>query len=104
MLPLTPLTTLRTAWTNVREKAKVLSRWHDNRHTSVTESRLARVPGDESDHEHRRARLARHALCPPKRTVDARSKMLPDYACPERYMVWAQGIDGEYITAATIQP
>ena len=25
-------------------------------------------------------------------------------ACPERYMVWAQGIDGEYITAATIQP
>jgi hypothetical protein len=25
-------------------------------------------------------------------------------ACPERYMVWAQGIEGEYITAATIQP
>jgi hypothetical protein len=24
-------------------------------------------------------------------------------ACPERYMVWAQGIEGEYITAATIQ-
>src|SRR5450759_1642344 len=25
-------------------------------------------------------------------------------ACPERYMVWAQGIEGEYIIAATIQP
>ena len=25
-------------------------------------------------------------------------------ACPERYLVWAQGLDGEYITAATIQP
>jgi hypothetical protein len=25
-------------------------------------------------------------------------------ACPERYLVWAQGIEGEYIIAATIQP
>ncbi len=25
-------------------------------------------------------------------------------ACPERYLVWAQGLEGEYITAATIQP
>ena len=25
-------------------------------------------------------------------------------ACPERYLVWAQGLDGDYITAATIQP
>jgi hypothetical protein len=24
--------------------------------------------------------------------------------CPERYLVWAQGIDGEYITASTVQP
>ena len=24
--------------------------------------------------------------------------------CPERYLAWAQGLDGEYITAATIQP
>ena len=25
-------------------------------------------------------------------------------ACPERYLVWARGIAGEYITAAMIQP
>jgi hypothetical protein len=25
-------------------------------------------------------------------------------ACPERYLVWAQGLNGEYITATTIQP
>jgi hypothetical protein len=28
---------LRTAWTKVRDKAKVVGRWHDNRHTLVTE-------------------------------------------------------------------
>jgi integrase len=31
------VTTLRTAWTKVRDKAKVAGRWHDNRHTLVTE-------------------------------------------------------------------
>ncbi len=35
--PTSPVTTLRTAWTKVREKAKVVGRWHDNRHTLVTE-------------------------------------------------------------------
>jgi len=35
--PTHPVTTLRTAWTKVREKAKVVGRWHDNRHTLVTE-------------------------------------------------------------------
>ena len=28
---------MRTAWTKVRDKAKVVGRWHDNRHTLVTE-------------------------------------------------------------------
>ena len=28
---------LRTTWTKVRDKAKVVGRWHDNRHTLVTE-------------------------------------------------------------------
>jgi integrase len=28
---------LRTAWTKVRDNAKVVGRWHDNRHTLVTE-------------------------------------------------------------------
>src|ERR1035437_1004477 len=35
--PTKPVTTLRTAWTKVRDKAKVVGRWHDNRHTLVTE-------------------------------------------------------------------
>ena len=34
--PTKPVTTLRTAWTKVRDKAKVVGRWHDNRHTLVT--------------------------------------------------------------------
>ena len=35
--PTRPVTTLRTAWTKVRKNAKVVGRWHDNRHTLVTE-------------------------------------------------------------------
>jgi integrase len=35
--PTRPVTTLRTAWTKVRDKANVVGRWHDNRHTLVTE-------------------------------------------------------------------
>jgi hypothetical protein len=31
------ITTLKTAWNNVREKAKVKGRWHDNRHTLITD-------------------------------------------------------------------
>jgi integrase len=35
--PTSPVTTLKTAWTKVRDNAKVIGRWHDNRHTLVTE-------------------------------------------------------------------
>jgi integrase len=35
--PTRPVTTLKTAWTKVRGTAKVAGRWHDNRHTLVTE-------------------------------------------------------------------
>ena len=31
--PTRPVTTLKTAWRNLREKAGVQGRWHDNRHT-----------------------------------------------------------------------
>jgi integrase len=31
------ITTLKTAWTTVRRDAKVTGRWHDNRHTLITE-------------------------------------------------------------------
>lgn len=35
--PTSPVTTLKTAWTKVRKNAKVVGRWHDNRHRLVTE-------------------------------------------------------------------
>jgi integrase len=35
--PTRPVTTLKTAWQNLREKANVSGRRHDNRHTLVTE-------------------------------------------------------------------
>jgi integrase len=35
--PTRHVTTLKTAWTNVRDNAKVTGRWHDNRHTLITE-------------------------------------------------------------------
>jgi hypothetical protein len=35
--PTRPVTTLKTAWIKVRQKAGVKGRWHDNRHTLVTE-------------------------------------------------------------------
>ena len=35
--PTRPVTTLKTAWNNVRDNAKVKGRFHDNRHTLITE-------------------------------------------------------------------
>ena len=35
--PTRPVTTLKTAWSNVRDNANVTGRWHDNRHTLITE-------------------------------------------------------------------
>jgi integrase len=35
--PTRPIISFKTAWTKVREKAGVKGRWHDNRHTLVTE-------------------------------------------------------------------
>ncbi len=35
--PSRPVTTLKTAWTNIRKNAGVQGRWHDNRHTLITE-------------------------------------------------------------------
>ena len=35
--PTRHVTTLKTVWSNIREKAGVKGRWHDNRHTLVTE-------------------------------------------------------------------
>lgn len=35
--PTRPVTTLKTAWANVRANANVKGRWHDNRHTLITD-------------------------------------------------------------------
>jgi integrase len=35
--PTKPVTTLKTAWNNIRRNARVTGRWHDNRHTLVTD-------------------------------------------------------------------
>jgi len=35
--PTRPITTFKTAWSNVRKNAKVTGRWHDNRHTLITD-------------------------------------------------------------------
>src|ERR1700681_927440 len=35
--PTRPITSFKTAWSKVRLKAGVKGRWHDNRHTLITE-------------------------------------------------------------------
>ena len=35
--PTRPVTTLKTAWNNVRKNANVTGRWHDHRHTLITQ-------------------------------------------------------------------
>ena len=35
--PSRPITTFKTAWRNVHKNAKVTGRWHDNRHTLITD-------------------------------------------------------------------
>jgi len=44
--PTKAVTTLKTAWIKVRKNANVKGRWHDNRHTLVTELAESGV-GDE---------------------------------------------------------
>jgi len=35
--PTRPITSFKTAWIKIRKEAGVKARWHDNRHTLVTE-------------------------------------------------------------------
>jgi integrase len=46
--PTKPMVTLRTSWTNVRKKAGVSGRWHDNRHTAITELAESPETSDET--------------------------------------------------------
>jgi hypothetical protein len=46
--PTRPVVTLKTAWGNVKKKAKVEGRWHDNRHTFITGLAESGEAGDET--------------------------------------------------------
>jgi integrase len=35
--PTRPMTSLKTVWCNIKKKAGIIGRWHDTRHTLVTE-------------------------------------------------------------------
>jgi integrase len=45
--PTRPFTTLKTLWNNVRKNAQVKGRWHDNRHTPITDLAESRA-GDQT--------------------------------------------------------
>jgi hypothetical protein len=40
------MVTLKTSWSNVRKKAGVSGRWHDNRHTLITDLAESGVPDE----------------------------------------------------------
>jgi integrase len=46
--PTRPVVTLKTAWNNVKKKAQVKGRWHDNRHTFITCLAESGEAGDET--------------------------------------------------------
>jgi integrase len=46
--PTRPVVSLKTAWRNVRTKAGVKGRWHDNRHTFITDLAESGEAGDET--------------------------------------------------------
>lgn len=60
--PTRPMVTLKTSWGNVRKKAGVTGRWHDNRHTLVTDLAESGA-GDETIREiagHVSKRMLKH--------------------------------------------
>ena len=46
--PTRPVVTLKTAWGNIKRKANVKGRWHDNRHTFITGLAESGEAGDET--------------------------------------------------------
>jgi integrase len=44
--PTRPVVTLKAAWGNVKRKANVQGRWHDNRHTFITDLAESGEAGD----------------------------------------------------------
>ena len=91
--PTRPITSFKTAWAKVREKAGVKGRWHDNRHTLVTElaesgagdevimsiaghvsrAMLSRYSHVRMEAKRRASTKSRHASAPPTRSATANS-------------------------------
>ena len=46
--PARPMTSLKTVWARVKKDAKVAGRWHDNRHTFITDLAESGEAGDET--------------------------------------------------------
>jgi len=44
--PTRPIVTLKTSWNNARKKAGVTGRWHDNRHTLITDLAESGAPDE----------------------------------------------------------
>jgi integrase len=81
--PTRPITSFNTAWSKVRQKADVKGRWHDNRHTLVTELAESGA-GDEvimsiAGHVSR-AMLSRYSHV----RMEAKRRALDDIAARER--------------------
>ncbi len=85
--PTRPVTTLKTAWNNVRMKAKVKGRWHDNRHTLITDlaesgagdQTIMDIAGHVSKqmlkhYSHIRMEAKRRRLSPSSRRTDSESQ------------------------------
>ena len=94
--PTRPITSFKTAWTKVRAKAGIKGRWHDNRHTLITELAESGA-GDEvimsiaghvsramlSHYSHVRMEAKRRALdeiAARQRTADAKRKQAIEVA------------------------
>jgi integrase len=101
--PTRPVTTLRTAWTKVREKAKVVGRWHDNRHTLVTELAESGA-GDEvimsiAGHVSR-AMLSRYSHV----RMEAKRRALDEIAARQRASDEKRKAEAERPQAAVVPP
>ncbi len=46
--PARPMTSLKTVWARIKKDAKVTGRWHDNRHTFITDLAESGEAGDET--------------------------------------------------------
>ena len=101
--PTRPITSFKTAWIKVRKKAGVKGRWHDNRHTLVTELAESGA-GDEvimsiAGHVSR-AMLSRYSHV----RMEAKRRALDEIAARQRAADEKRKADGERRERVAIAP